>query len=538
VPATATTGKITVQVGSQTVTGSADFMVTASQVTAPPVITNISPAQGTVGTTVTITGTNFSTTPAGNVVKFNSEPAAVSAATATSLTVTVPATATMGKITVQVGSQTVTSSTDFTITVATPIVISSIVPNSGPEGTIVLITGSGFSTNATDNTVTLNGKTCTVNSASATELTITIPPEAGNGSIQVTANNATGQSPNSIDLFTTTTIMVSTLAGSTQGYADDTGTMARFNGPTGVAVDAAGNVYVADRLNNRIRKIAPVGLGVSTLAGGNTAGDADGTGSEAQFNYPAGVAVDTQGNVYVADQVNHKIRKITPEGVVSTLAGGSTYGYADGPGSEAKFFGPTGVAVDAGGNVYVADAGNHKIRTIAPDGVVSTLAGSTIGYVDGSAGGVDDTDRATKFNYPAGVAVDGAGNVYVADRGNNRIRIIIRNGVYTLAGSTPGYANGREAQFDSPFGVAVNPLGSVGQGGIYVADRNNNKIRKIYHGPLSYFANTWAGSTQGYVDGTGSEAQFYSPIGVAVDAAGNVYVADEKNHTIRKITLE
>ena len=211
--------------------------------------------------------------------------------------------------------------------------------------------------------------------------------------------------------------MVSTLAGSTSGYTDGTGTSAQFDYPIGVAVDGAGNVYVADGYNHRIRKITTSGV-VSTLAGSGTSGYTDGTGTSAQFDYPTGVAVDGAGNVYVADQVNHRIRKITTSGVVSTLAGSGTSGYTDGTGTSAQFSYPTGVAVDGAGNVYVADYDNHRIRKITASGVVSTLAGSgTYGYTDG-------TGTSAKFYYPTGVAVDGAGNVYVADQYNHRIRKI------------------------------------------------------------------------------------------------------------------
>ncbi len=184
--------------------------------------------------------------------------------------------------------------------------------------------------------------------------------------------------------------------------------------PTGVAVDGAGNVYVADRYNHRIRKITASGV-VSTLAG-SASGYTDGTGTSAKFKNPTGVAVDGAGNVYVADYNNHGIRKITTSGVVSTLAG-ITYGYTDGTGTSAKFKNPYGVAVDGAGNVYVADRDNHRIRKITTSGVVSTLAGSSQGYTDG-------TGTSAQFAYPFGVAVDGTGNVYVADESNHRIRKI------------------------------------------------------------------------------------------------------------------
>ena len=283
-------------------------------------------------------------------------------------------------------------------------------------------------------------------------------------------------------------------------------------------------MYVADQVNNRIRKITTSGV-VSTLAG-SSQGYADGTGTSAQFDNPFGVAVDGAGNVYVADYNNHSIRKITTSGVVSTLAGSGTSGYADGTGTSAQFNSPIGVAVDGAGNVYVADENNHRIRKITTSGVVSTLAGSTSGYTDG-------TGTSAQFKYPNGVAVDGAGNVYVADLSNHRIRKITASGVVsTLAGSASGYADGTgtSAQFSYPTGVAVD-----GAGNVYVADRNNHGIRKITaSGVVSTLA---GGGKAGYTDGTGTSAKFKYPSGVAVDGAGNVYVGDYFNHRIRKITL-
>jgi len=179
---------------------------------------------------------------------------------------------------------------------------------------------------------------------------------------------------------------------------------------------------VTDAHNNRIRKITPADRiedrVVSTFTGSGTEGSGNGTGTAAQFYYPFGVAVDSSGNIYVADTNNHRIRKITPAGVVSTFAGTGTEGFANGTGTEAQFNLPTGVAVDSRGNVYVADQVNHRIRRITPAGVVSTLAGT------GTRGHADGTGTEAQFNYPTGVAVDSSGNVFVADNVNHRIRKI------------------------------------------------------------------------------------------------------------------
>jgi MYXO-CTERM domain-containing protein len=194
------------------------------------------------------------------------------------------------------------------------------------------------------------------------------------------------------------------------GSADGTGTEARFYAPEGVAVDPAGNVYVSDTGNHKIRKITPAGV-VSTLAGAGVSGYADGTGETARFREPSGIAADATGNVYVADWGNHAIRKITPAGVVTTFAGsGGVLGNADGTGSAARFQLPSGVAVDAAGNVYVADTLNHTIRKITSAGVVTTLAG--LAEAKGSAAGKGSDAR---FSHPLGIAVDAAGAIYVTN---------------------------------------------------------------------------------------------------------------------------
>jgi len=327
--------------------------------------------------------------------------------------------------------------------------------------------------------------------------------------------------------------VVTTLAGSAGafGSADGTNSVARFFNPVGVGADSSGNVYVADFYNDTIRKMTPAGV-VTTLAGlAGVFGGADGTNSAARFDSPSGVAVDSSNNVYVAHTLRQTIRKITPAGVVTTLAGlPAVLGSADGTNSGARFYDPSAVAVDSSNNVYVADTGNHTIRKITPAGVVTTLAG-----LAGAIGSADGTNSVARFNTPYGVAVDGSGNIYVGDNGNSTIRKITPAGVVTTLAGLSGVLGGDDgpgsaARFEYPRGVAVD-----GSGNIYVADYYNFTIRKLTPAAV---VTTLAGLAQaiGSDDGTGSAARFYFPQGVAVDSSGNLYVADYDNNCIRKGT--
>ncbi|MCL5097141.1 MAG: hypothetical protein M1608_06375 [Candidatus Omnitrophica bacterium] len=318
---------------------------------------------------------------------------------------------------------------------------------------------------------------------------------------------------NAADEYTFTTLAGA--AGQEAGSADGVGSAARFYQPEGVAVDGAGNIYVADTYNHTIRKITQDGA-VTTLAGlAGKAGSADGVGSAARFYEPEGVDVDGAGSVYVADAWNHTIRKITPDGTVSTLAGlAGKAGSADGIGSAARFYFPVGVAVDSANNVYVGDSDNSTIRRITPDGVVSTLAGQA-----GALGLADGTGSAARFRWPQGVAVDSAGNVYVADDYNNAIRRITPGGLVTTLA---------RGVFDWPEDVAVD-----WRGNIYVAAEDSDVIQKMTPNGFVTTIGGLAGH-QGSADGTGSAARFDFAVGVAVDAAGNLYVVDNDNCTIRK----
>lgn len=323
---------------------------------------------------------------------------------------------------------------------------------------------------------------------------------------------------------------VTTLAGNgTQGNLNGTGSAAEFSHPFGVAVDGSGNVYVGDENNALIRKITSGGS-VTTLAGSGY-GYVDGSGLSAEFFNPDGVVVDGAGNIYVADYTNNRIRKVSPAGAVTTVAGG-TEGYADGTGTAAEFFSPRGIAIDASGNLYVADVFNHRIRKITPAGVVTTLAGSGAtgpgngGYADGAA-------ASARFSSPSGVAVDAGGNVFVADFENFKVRKISAAGIVsTVAGSVDGETDGSgsSAAFGGPQGIAVSSSGNL-----FVTDYLNT-VRQIT--PAGVVTTIAGSTTSGFADGVGTAARFSGPAGIAIDGAGNLYVADYGNGAIRKITFK
>jgi sugar lactone lactonase YvrE len=321
--------------------------------------------------------------------------------------------------------------------------------------------------------------------------------------------------------------VVTTLAGSgLQGSKNGTSANASFYEPCGMVIDSMGNVFLAEGGNNDIRKISTTGM-VSTWAGSGAAGGTDGTKTGASFSFPSGLAIDSTQNLYVADQADNKIRKISPAGVVSTLAGSGYQGSTDAMGALASFNYPADIVRDAKGNLFVVETYNNKIRKISPSGLVSTFAGS------GASGSTDGNGLAASFNQPVSLAIDGSGNLYVAEAGNNKIRKVTPDGqVSTLAGSGSAGnvdATGTAASFNLPQGMAVDNVGNV-----YVADYFNNKIRKISPAGI---VSTFAGSgTAGSANGIGTAASFYHPVGVALDKFGNIFVSDYGNYLIRKIT--
>ncbi len=405
----------------------------------------------------------------------------------------------------------------------TPI-LSSISPLSGTKGTPITITGTNFSDNPLDNIVKFNGISAIVISASPTQLVALVPPQAGDGGITVRRANNTvmGAAFDYLETYT-----VSTFAGSITGTADGTGTGAQFADPWDIAQDAAGNFYITDYDSHRIRKITPDGV-VTTFAG-STAGHADGTGANAQFNGPTAITIDAAGNLYVSEYDGNYIRKITPAGEVTTVAGSGVQGFADGAAAVAMFNKPSGLAVDAAGNIYVGDKHNQRIRKITPDGEVSTFAGNGVeGYTDG-------TGTSAQVNNPAGLTIDADGNLFLADTDNQRVRKITPAGeVSTIAGNgIAGFADGAaaDAQFNLTWDVSV-----ASDGVLYVADYQNHRVRMI---TTDGMVRTIAGSGEaGNADGVEGAASFNEPGGIIMGVDGHLYVADNRNFLIRKITID
>lgn len=380
------------------------------------------------------------------------------------------------------------------------LAITSINVTEGPYNTVVEITGTAFSNTISENKVTFNGKEATISMATASKLTVKVPLGAGTGTIKIVVNGKTVTGP----LFTyQLSIVTSIFAGSgTSGSKDDNGINASFNHPTGVTTDADGNVYVADQGNNKIRKIDVNGL-VTTFAGTGVAGFVD--GNNACFNTPTGLTADNVGNIYVADEINHVIRKITPSRNVSTFSGDGTYGLGNGPSISAHFKNPTGITIDGSGNFYVADPQNNIIRKIDNTGEVSTFAGNTAYDLK------DGLGNAASFNLPVSVTVDKNGNIYVADVLNYRVRKITSGGAVSTITTTGAFTT----QFDGIDAVAADFNGNV-----YISAKT--KLIKLSSSNVT----------------TVVAINLKDAQGIAIDKNGYIYIADTGNNIIRKISMQ
>ncbi|MCP4123735.1 MAG: hypothetical protein GY751_18455 [Bacteroidetes bacterium] len=406
--------------------------------------------------------------------------------------------------------------------------ISSISPDSGTFSTIVAITGSGFSDVPGDNTVTFNGVPATVNSSTNSQLIVVVPEAAGTGTVNVTVSGEEVAGPvfNFEFLFT-----VSTLAGSpgVSDHVDGNGANARFIGPFGLALDDAGNIIVGD--NSAIRKVTPNGS-VSTIAGSGTIGDVDGVGASASFNGLYHVAVHSYGTYYGSSQNNAKIKKVTPGGVASTWIGSAGAGYVDGNASVAKIKDPQGIAFDELGNLLIADYGNNVIRKITSAGVVSTVAGT-----QGEYDIVDGAGSTARFQKPLGLAFDTDGILYISDYNGSNIRKMTPAGVVTTFAGSPsgveGYVEGGSsvALFNKLLNICFGHTGDL-----VVCDDHNHKIRIVDE---SGFTTLLSGGASGHQDGSATIAQFDRPWGVVYDSERSCYyIGDYNNNVIRKILVQ
>ena len=334
--------------------------------------------------------------------------------------------------------------------------------------------------------------------------------------------------------------IITTVAGNgTYGFTGGGGaaTSAELSSPNGVALDAAGNVFIADTYNQRIRKVDSRGI-ITTVAGNGALGYSGdgGAATNARLCAPTGASLDASGNLYIADAGNGRIRKVSAGGTITTVAGGGTASRLGdgGAATKASLNMPAGVALDATGNMYIVDEDNNRMRKVDTNGIITTVAGN------GTAGFSGDGGAATNASliYPGGVAVDAAGNLYIADSGNNRIRKVDTNGmITTVAGNgTAGFSGDGGAATNAslyvPLGLALDAFGNL-----YVADRDNQLIRKVdTNGLITTVAGKGAAGYSGD-GGAPTNASLSSPFGVAVDAIGNLYIADTSNYRIRKALL-
>lgn len=332
---------------------------------------------------------------------------------------------------------------------------------------------------------------------------------------------------------------ITTVAGNgIHGYAGDAGAAAsaQLNYPQGIAVDATGNVFIADCFNHRVRKVTPDGV-ISTVAGTGTAGNTgDGAAAtSATLRNPCGVAVDSAGNVYIGDTRNHAVRKVATGGTISRAAGKGEAGYyQDGiAAAEAWLNTPLGVAVDSAGNLYIADVLNHRIRKVGTDGKIATVAGN--GFVGYS--GDEGPATAATLAYPISVALDAAGNLYIADSHNDCIRKVAPDGTITtvagtgMAGFSGDGGPATRAQLNYPKAVALDAAGNM-----FIADTFNNRIRMVTpDGVIFTVAGNGAFGDWGD-EGPATDALLRFPSGVAVGPAGRVYLADDQNSRIRLLT--
>jgi hypothetical protein len=430
-------------------------------------------------------------------------------------------------------SQSVTVTNTAAATATTTVTISSVALT-GPNAADYSVTGTCVGASLT------NGQSCV-------ESVIFTPQSLGPSNATLVLTDSESTPPPSVALFGTglaaivqlTPALINTFAGTGKaGYTGDGGpsTAAQINDPANAVVDAAGNLFFADRGNNVIRKIDANGT-ITTFAGNGTSGSTgdDGPATRAQLNHPDDIAFDVAGNAYIADTANNTIRKVDGQGIITVFAGTAVAGFSgdDGPATAAQLNGPSGVATDSQGNVYIADSNNNRIRVVNAQGNITTFAGTgTAGYTGDNGGASSAT-----LNQPFAVRVGAVNDVYIADRGNHVIRLVnIDFVISTVAGNGIAGLSGdggpaTSAQLNDPVG-----LGGDAASELFIADFANNDVRKI---DLAGVISTVAGAgTAGYTGdkGPATLATLHGPNGVAADTAGNLFIPDDLNNAVRKVS--
>lgn len=396
------------------------------------------------------------------------------------------------------GSKEPSRDNPITTTPAT-LTITSVSVQTGMYDADVMIVGKKFGATADDNKLFFNGKAATIRLVKKDTLYTNVPLAAGTGKITLMVNGVTADGP--VFTYVPSKVITTISGGIASGHLDGQGTAASFLLPKGITIDAAGNLYIADTENHLIRKMTPAGL-VSTLAGSGIEGNANGNGKEASFIKPTGICIDKAGNVYVSDPYANVIKKITPEGQVTTFAGNSRSESVDGTGTSASLAGPLGLAIDQSGNIFVGEQGSGKIRKITPAGVVSTWAKMQ-----------QDPDY---------IAIDKAGNIYATDIGD--IYKINTQGAVTifLRGSS-----GPTVNFRFIFGLATDANDNL-----LIADTIESLMKMA--SPAGVLTIIAGGGKPPYFDGPALKAQIYEITGIVTDKTGDIYFLD--GNRVRKIS--
>jgi hypothetical protein len=404
------------------------------------------------------------------------------------------------------------------------ISLNNISPSQGPFDTQVDLLGQNFGTIKSDIEVEINQKKVEIISVTNEKLTVRIPVGVGTGNVIIRIKGKIIQGPEFKYILTP---VVSSLVGSpTSSYKDGPLVTAGFGTPYGMTFDSDNNLYVCDRTNHSIRKITSDVI--STIAGNPqlTSGYQDGNGSNARFTWPVGIKFNSEGNLIISDV--YGIRTMNKSADVTAIAGSLTLGFKDGVGAEASFTSAEGIAINQNDDIFIVDNENSSIRKVTKEGVVTTLAG------DGTRGLKNGAGLSAQFNEPYGIAIDKSGNLYVADTFNNLIRKVTPDGtVTTFAGGEEGYQDGSltTARFYYPRGIAFDA-----EGNLLVVERGNNRVRKI--STLGEVTTLAGNGSPGITDGKAMSAKFNQPTDIAINSKGEIYISELGNRMIRKIEFK